>query len=170
MTAAKRDDLEPTIFSAVITPHRSLPRVGFAVLMIAFGAVSFVTGMLFMVTGAWPVLGFFGLDVVLLYWAFRLNYRDAKAYEEVEVTCSRLIVRKVSHRGRAREWVLNPLWVKLDKVAQEEYGIERLLLVSRGKQLTIASFLSPNEKASFALELGNALSEAKRGVTRTVFD
>ena len=74
----------------------------------------------------------------------------------------------MSHRGRAREWVFNPLWVKLDKIAQEEYGIERLFLVSRGKQLTIASFLGPDEKASFAKELGRALSEAKRGVTRTV--
>jgi len=150
MTADNADQLEPTIFSAVITPHRSLGRVGFLVLMAVFGAVSFVTGMLFMVTGAWPVFGFFGLDVLLLYWAFRLNYRHARAYEEVAVTCSRLTVRKVSHRGRVREWVLNPLWVKLDKVAHEDFGIERLLLVSRGKQLAIASFLSPDEKASFA--------------------
>ena len=167
MSADNSDDLEPTIFSAVITPHRSLPRVGFAVLMLAFGAVSFVTGMLFMITGAWPVLGFFWLDVLLLYWAFRLNYRHAKAYEEVAVTGSRLTVRKVSHRGRVREWVLNPLWVKLDKVTHEDFGIERLYLISRGKQLGIASFLSPDEKASFAAELGNALSEAKRGPTRT---
>ena len=170
MSADNNDDLEPTIFAAVITPHRSLGHVGFLVLMVAFGAVSFVTGMLFMITGAWPVLAFFGLDAVLLYWAFRLNYSHARAYEEVAVTCSRLTVRKVSYRGRVREWVLNPLWVKLDKVAHEDFGIERLLLVSRGKQLTIASFLSPNEKASFAAELGNALSEARRGVTRTVLE
>ena len=63
--------------------------------------------------------------------------------------------------------MLNPLWVKLDKVAHEEFGIERLFLVARGKQLAIASFLGPDEKASFAQELGNALSEAKRGPTRT---
>ena len=167
MSADNNEELEPTIFSAVITPHRSLGRVGFLVLMVAFGAVSFVTGMLFMVTGAWPVLAFFGLDAVLLYGAFRLNYRAAQAYEEVAVTCSRLTVRKVSHRGRVREWVLNPLWVKLDQVAHEDFGIERLLLVSRGKQLVIASFLSPEEKASFAKELGSALSEAKRGPIRT---
>ena len=119
--------------------------------------------------GAWPVFGFFGLDVLLLYWAFKLNYRHAAAYEEVKVTPAALTVRKVSHRGVAREWVLNPLWVKLDKVVHEEFGIERLFLVSRGKELAIASFLGPDEKASFAKALGAALSEAKRGVTRTVF-
>jgi uncharacterized membrane protein len=78
-------------------------------------------------------------------------------------------VRKVSHRGRVREWVLNPLWVRLEKVAHEEFGIERLFLVSRGQQLVIANFFGPDEKASFAKELGRALGEAKRGVTRTTF-
>lgn len=170
MSADNNDDLEPTIFSAVITPHRSLPQFGFLVLMLAFGGISFATGMLFMVTGAWPVFGFFGLDVLLLYWAFRLNYRHAQAYEEVEVTCARLTVRKVNHRGHAREWVLNPLWVRLVKVAHEDFGIEKLLLISRGKQLAIANFLSPDERASFARELNNALSEARRGPIRTMLD
>jgi uncharacterized membrane protein len=168
MTADNADDLEPTIFSAVITPHRSLPRVGFWILIGGYGLVSFVAGLAFLLMGAWPVFGFFGLDVLLLYWAFRLNYRRAAAYEQVTLTPSALKVRKVSHRGRAREWVLNPLWVKLDKQTHEEFGIERLFLVSRGKQLAIASFLGPDEKASFAKALGAALSEAKRGVTRTV--
>jgi uncharacterized membrane protein len=170
MTADNGDDLEPTIFSAVITPHRSLGNVGFVVLMIAFGAVSFIAGVAFLLMGAWPVFGFFGLDVLLLYWAFKLNYRHAGAYEEVTVTPSALTLRKVSHHGRAREWVLNPLWVKLDKVVHEEYGLERLFLVTRGKQLAIGSFLGPDEKASFAQQLGQALNEAKRGVTRTQFD
>jgi len=170
MTADNGDSLEPTIFSAVITPHRSLGNVGFLVLMIAFGAVSFIAGVAFLLMGAWPVFGFFGLDVLLLYWAFKLNYRHAGAYEEVTVTPSALTLRKVSHHGRAREWVLNPLWVKLDKVVHEEYGLERLFLVTRGKNLAIASFLGPDEKASFAQQLGQALSEAKRGVTRTPFD
>ncbi len=162
-------ELEPTIFSALLTPHRSLGSVGFLVLMAVFGGVSFIAGMAFLLMGAWPVFGFFGLDVLLLYWAFRLNYRHAAAYEEVTMTPVALTVRKVSHRGAVREWVLNPLWVKLDKVVHEEFGIERLFLVSRGKQLAIASFLGPDEKASFAKALGNALAEAKRGVTRTAF-
>ena len=170
MTADNLDELEPTIFSAVITPHRSLGRVGFLVLMMIFGLISFIAGMVFLIAGAWPVFGFFGLDVLLLYWAFRLNYRHAGAYEEVKVTPSTLTVRKVSHHGRVRQWVLNPLWVKLDQVVHEEYGIERLFLIARGKQLAIANFLGPDEKANFAKELGAALNKAKRGVTRTRLD
>ena len=162
------NELAP-IFEALITPHRSLGQTGFLVLMIAVGAVSFIGGVVFLAIGAWPVFGFFGLDALLLYWAFRINYRRAAAYEVVTVTPVELKVRKVTHRGLVREWVLTPLWVTLDKVTHEEYGIERLFLVSGGKKLPIASYLGPDEKASFAKALSKALGEAKRGVTRTVF-
>ena len=159
---------EPAIFSAVITPHRSLTSAGFLVLMLAIGAVSFASGMLFLLLGAWPVFGFLGLDVLLVYVAFRANFRAARAYEEVTVTASELTVRKVNHRGGVREWTLNPLWVRLDRSVHGEFGIERLFLVSRGRRLSIAGFLGPEEKASFAQALAAALGEAKRGPTRTV--
>jgi uncharacterized membrane protein len=135
--------------------------------MVVYGLVSFAAGIAFWLMGAWPVFGFMGLDVLLLYWAFRVNYARAAAYEEVKVTPTALTVRKVSHRGAVREWLLNPLWVMLERETHEEYGIERLYLVSRGKQLTVAAFLGPNEKAAFAKALSSALNEAKRGVTRT---
>ena len=167
---ADNDELEPTIFSAVLTPHRSLGSIGFVLLMAVFGVISFAAGMAFLLMGAWPVFGFFGLDVLFVYLAFRANYRTARAYEEVTVTASELTLRQVSHRGRVREWTLNPLWVRLDRIAHEEFGIERLFLVSRGQRVTIAAFLGPDEKASFARALGAALGEAKRGPTRTVLE
>jgi uncharacterized membrane protein len=160
---------EATIFSAVLTPHRSLSPTGFLIFMLVLGGLSFVSGMVFLLHGAWPIFGFFGLDVLLVYWAFRINYRGARAYEVVTVTASELKLRKVSHHGRISEWTLNPLWVRLDRDEHAEFGIERLYLVSRGRRLPIAGFLGPDEKASFAHALSAALGEAKRGPTRTVF-
>lgn len=160
---------EPTLFSAVITPHRSLGPRGFLIFMICLGTLSFISGMSFVLMGAWPVCGFFGLDVLLVYLAFRANYRAARAYEEVSVTATALLVRKVSARGRVREFTLNPVWVRLERIVHEEFGIERLFLVSHGRKLSIAAFLGPDEKASFARALSNALGEAKRGPTRTAF-
>jgi uncharacterized membrane protein len=161
---------EPAIFSAIITPHRSLSSTGFVVFMLCIGGLSFVSGVMFLMLGAWPVFGFLGLDVLLVYWAFRANYRSASAYEEVTITPSELTVRKVNHRGGVREWTLNPVWVKLDRIEHEEFGIERLFLTSHGRRLTIAGFLGPGEKASFARALSNALGEARRGPTRTVLE
>src|SRR5262252_2931993 len=161
---------EPALFSAVVTPHRSLSRAGFLIVMAMVGGISFVAGTAFLLLGAWPVFGFFGLDVLLVYWAFRANYRAATAFEEVTVTASELRVRKVSHRGKASEWSFNPLWVRLDRESHDEFGIERLFLVSRGRRLPIASLLGPQEKESFAAALGAAIGEAKRGPTRTVLE
>ena len=156
------------MFSAILTPHRSLTGVGFLAVMLAIGGISFASGILFLVLGAWPVTGFLGLDVALVYWAFRANYRAANAYEEVTVTSSELKLRKVSHRGKIAEWSLNPLWVKLDREVDEEFGTARLFLVSRGRRLPVAGFLAPAEKDSFAAALGAAIGEAKRGPDRTV--
>jgi uncharacterized membrane protein len=171
-SAAARNDAsaDAKIFSAVITPHRSLGPTGFLIFMLCLGGLCFISGVSFVLMGAWPVCGFFGLDVLLVYIAFRANYRTGRAYEEVTVTAGELTVRKVSHRGAVREFTLNPLWVRLDRIVHEEFGIERLFLVSHGRRLPIAAFLGPDEKASFARALTNALGEARRGPTLTVLE
>src|SRR5258708_1645925 len=158
---------EPTLFSALLTPHRSLGGVGFLVLMGVISVVSFAGGAVFYIVGAWPVGGFFGLDALLIYWAFRVNYRAADAYEEVTVTPSKLRVRKVTHRGKVSEWSLNPVWTRLDRETHEDFGLMRLFLVSHGKKLAVASFLGPDEKETFAAALSAAIGEAKRGPTRS---
>lgn len=168
MTAGNDFDRTPheaALFSAVLTPHRSLGRTGFIVVMSVIAAISFAAGIVFWILGAWPVFGFFGLDVVAIWWAFRINYRDARAREEITVTHSELRVRRISHRGHAVEWVLNPLWVQLARKTDDEFGIEKLWLVSRGRRVSIASFLGPDEKTEFAAALGAALAAARRGPT-----
>src|SRR5262245_58417961 len=160
---------EPTLFSAILTPHRSLSASGFVIVMVLVGGVSFVAGMAFLLMGAWPVFGFFGLDVLLIYLAFRANYRAATAFEEISMTASELHVRKVTHRGQVSEWTLNPVWVRLDREVHEEFGIERLFLVSHGRRLPVAAFLGPAEKESFAAALAAALGEAKRGPSQPAF-
>ena len=163
MTAGNDFEAAPELFSALLTPHRSLNRTGFLVVMAFVSVISFAAGLAFLLMGAWPVLGFFGLDLLAIYWAFRVNFRRARASEEILVTPSELRVRRVSHRGHVVEFVLNPLWVQLDRKIHAEFGIEKLYLVSRGRRIAVASFLGPDEKASFAKALAEALQAARRG-------
>lgn len=163
MIAGNDDDGEPTLFAARITPHRSLGRRGFLALMLFFGVVSFVAGIAFLLMGAWPVLGFFGLDVLIVYLAFRYNFRTAHATEDIRITPSELRIRRVSHRGHVVEWTFNPLWVRLEEISDPDFGIERLTLTSRGRSVGIARWLGPDEKARFAKALAAALVAAKRG-------
>jgi uncharacterized membrane protein len=159
------DPAQPELFSALLTPHRSLGRGGFLALMAFLTLISFAAGLVFWLMGAWPVLGFFGLDVLAVYWAFRINFRHARASEEIRITPSELRLRRVSHRGHVVEFVLNPLWVQLDQKTHAEFGIEKLYLRSKGRRLSVGSFLGPDEKASFAKALDAALAAARRGPT-----
>lgn len=158
-------EAHPELFSALLTPHRSLSRTGFIVLMAAVTVISFAAGIVFLRMGAWPVFGFFGLDVLVIYWAFRVNFRRAAAFEEITVNPWELRVRRVDHRGHRMEWSFNPLWVRLGRESHEEFGIEKLYLVSRGRSLVIADFLGPDEKESFSKALSEALAAARRGPT-----
>jgi uncharacterized membrane protein len=157
-----RFDAQP-IFTAVLTPHRSLSQNGFVIVMAVLALASFAAGVAFLLMGAWPVFGFFGLDVLLIYWAFRVNFARAAAREEITLTPYELRVKRVSHRGHAMEWTLNPLWVQLEQEEHEEFGIEHLYLASRGRRLAVGNFLGADEKASFAKALRLALHAAKRG-------
>ena len=86
-------------------------------LMAFLSVISFAAGVAFLMMGAWPVFGFFGLDVLAIYCAFKINFRRARAREEISVTPSELRLRRISHRGHVVEWVLNPLWVQLDQIS-----------------------------------------------------
>lgn len=159
------DSPQPKLFSACLRPHRALSHKAFLVLMASIGTISFAAGLLFWLLGAWPVFGFFGLDVLALYIAFRVSFARGRATEEILMTPIELRVRRTSHRGHVMEWVSNPLWVRLEKIVHAEFGIERLYLVSSGRRVSIASFLGADEKANFAKALTSALEAARRGVT-----
>jgi uncharacterized membrane protein len=156
-------DPDAPFFSARLTPYRSLGPGGFAVLMGAMCAVSFVGGVAFWMIGAWPVVGFFGLDVLVVWIAFRLSYRQARAVEEVHVSVTDIRLVRTSAAGRVTEVHLNPAWARLDVRRVEDEGVVGLALVSHGRSETVGSFLNPPDRESFAEALGRALATARRG-------
>ena len=157
---APSDRSEAARFSAVLAPHRSLGPKGFMVLMVAVCVVSFGTGLFFFMLGAWPVLGFMGLDVALIYVAFKLNFRALRLYETVDLTADALTVTRVAPSGKAQSWRFNPYWVKLS--VQERIGrSSELSIASHGERLVFASFLTDEEREDFASALGSALAGAR---------
>jgi uncharacterized membrane protein len=166
----------PLLFDARLTPHRSLSQGGFLVLMIAVGTVSFIAGLAFFLAGAWPVVGFLGLDVALVYIAFRVTYRRARAYETLRLTRDNLLVEHVTHRGQKRTWCFQPYWLQvfMDGPASTppsgpetdpETSGGRLLLRSHGRSLEIAGFLAPAERADLARALREALARVRAACT-----
>lgn len=147
-------------FDAVLNPHRSLGPRGFLILMLAVGGVSFVAGVVFLLMGAWPVVGFFGLDVLLIYVAFKLNYRSGRLVEAVRLTDSQLHIRRILPNGRTREWSFEPYWVRVEMDDPPEHA-SQLTLRARGRGLTIGAFLTPEERLQLARALVEALGRWK---------
>lgn len=159
---AQPDRFEKPIFEALLTPYRSLGRKGFHVLMGLVTACWLFIGVVFVSMGAWPIFGFFGLDVALIYLAFRWNYRAGRAREEITVSRSALDIRKYAASGRMTAHRFNPFWARFSVARKPEIGITAMHVESREKSVSIGSFLSPDDRESFATALSAALTEARR--------
>jgi uncharacterized membrane protein len=157
-----RAEASKSLFSAILTPHRSLKPAGFMILMSGVVAISFGAGMAFYMMGAWPVLGFFGLDAMLIYWAFKLNYRSGQLYETVDLTGDALTVTRILPSGEAKSWTFNPYWARCQLTELAGAG-QQLCLISHGKRLVFGRFLSIAEKQDFADALSGALRDARGG-------
>lgn len=144
----------------VLTTYRSLSPRGFVILMSLLALVSFVAGTVFLIMGAWPVFGFFGLDVLLIYIAFKLNYRSGRQYETVELAPSLLKLTRVAPSGKAEQFDFNPYWVRV-VLTERLDGHNTLALASHGETFPFARFLTDDERREFADVLKDALSLAR---------
>jgi len=150
-------------FSALLTPHRSLSPHGFLVLMSVIGVISFIAGMSFLLAGAWPVFGFFCLDVLAIYYAFKINYRAARAYERVLISGGKLTVIKVNAAGGSKSWTFNPYWARVE-LALRHGRASQLRIGSHGRRLVLGAFLSENERQDFAAALEQELHASRDSV------
>ena len=154
---------DQALYTARLRPHRSLTRAQAKVLVALVSVALAVLTLPFFLMGAWPIVGFLGFDALGLWLAFELSFRSARAYEDLRLTPLELLLAKVAPEGRRREWRFNPSWVRIDRSEHEEFGLQRLALVSHGRAVEFASFLGPDQKAEVARELSYALARARRG-------
>ncbi len=141
-----------------LRPHRSLPPAGFALLMLAVGGVGFVTGVLFLAIGAWPVFGFLGLDVLGVYVAFRISYARARSTaDRVRLAGDALTLDRIRPRRPPLRWTFQPYWLRVIFDEGPARGRPRLVLTSHGRRVEVGAFLGPDERARAAGLLRDAL-------------
>ncbi len=150
----------PTLFEAVLVPHRSLSARQFCLMMAGMTAIGFCAGIAFMVIGAWPVLGFLGLDVALVYFAFRASYRGARRREILRLTREELSVRRIEASGTQSQWVFQSYWLRV-RLGGEAGRANILTLTSHGRSLAIGEFLSAEERKTLAQSLATALRQVR---------
>ncbi|MNL30954.1 hypothetical protein D3C87_1527200 [compost metagenome] len=155
-------DGEEPVFSAELTPYRSLGFKGFKVFFLIAGLLSLMHAVVFMVIGAWPIVFFFGLDFALLLGAFWLNYRSARAREEVHVSRTDVSVRKFTPSGRMIEHRFNPFWARFNIARHQEIGIVSMSISGGGQRTDVGSFLNRDDRETFADAFSGALATVRR--------
>ena len=149
----------PKPFRAVLTPHRSLSKKGFVILMAVLILLNLTAGAAFYLLGAWPVVGFMGLDVALVWWAFRLNYASARREERIEVNTHELVLEREIYGRPVEQQRFTRGWVRVElEEDRERELVGGLFLRSRGVRTEIGRFLSAEERKSFAATLKAALA------------
>lgn len=156
-------------FERVLQPHRSLPRRGFHLLMLILGLISLAVGIGFVSIGAWPIVGFFGLDVALVYAAFRLNYRSARRSETLRLAGDAFTVERVSMHGSRRMWRFQPFWVRVI-LEERPDELNRLFVASHGRSLAIGDFLPPSARRELAATIREALLRWRNSFTPAASD
>jgi uncharacterized membrane protein len=149
-------------WSVTLTPHRSLNGPAFKILFIWVIALNLIIAAFFYKLGAWPVFGFLGVDVALVWWAFKANNKAAQCSERIVITGDEVTLLKQTRQETPIETSFNRRWLRIVleyDSAREIVG--RLLLVSSGKATEIASFLGAEERQSLAAELKRAIASPK---------
>ncbi len=151
-----------SLFDAVLYPNRSLPNAGFIAVMAVVATANFFFGVYFYAIGAWPVIGFCGLDVFAVWLAFKISYRQGRLRERVRVTAGEMWVARVLPSGHETRWRLQPYWtrVAIDRPVRHESQVR---VNSKGGTLILGAFLSPDERGRFAEALSAALRRASLG-------
>jgi uncharacterized membrane protein len=128
--------------------------------LVAVLLINVVVGGVFYSLGAWPVLAFCGLDVLLVYWAFNANYRAGRLSETIDVTPAMMTLTRRLPTGSREHYEFNPYWVRV-RLYEKVDGRNELRLASHGEEFMFAKFLSDDERRDFAESLTGALLAAR---------
>ena len=153
-------------FEAILSPNRSLPPTGFVVVMGIVISVNVILGVYFTTIGAWPVLGFCGLDIFLVWLAFKVSYRQGRLHERIRLTEDELLISRVLPSGHESRWRLQPYWTNVSIADPDEHEAE-VRVTQKGRTLVLGSFLSPPERVEFAKSFKAALLAARTVTTPT---
>lgn len=149
------------LFAATLRPHRSLGRQGLRYVIAAVAIAASLPGIVFFSLGAWPIAGFLGLDVLLVWWALSASLRDGRRFETVTLWPDQLELKRVTGRGRQSLVRFDPDLLKLVIDRDFNERTTAIHLRTRDSDTEIGAFLNADEKASFAMAFGTALKKAR---------
>jgi uncharacterized membrane protein len=149
------------LFAATLTPHRSLTPNGKRIVIGLVAALALVPGIIFYLVGAWPVIGFMGLDVLAIWAALTLSMRSGKLHEVITLWPTALELKRVDAKGAEDTLSFVPQNVRF--LVDRDYNerVTGLWLKEQDRKIPLGAFLSIDEKLSLSKVFGTALRKAR---------
>lgn len=132
--------------------------------MLVLAGLMFSIGLGFFLVGAWPVIGFLGLEILVVWLAFKMNFRDARQRETLRADDQRFLIERTDADGATTAEEFPSAWLKvqLEKDPRHAHSeTERLMVRSHGKEAEIGAFLHQSEKQQLLPEINTMLDKAK---------
>ena len=102
---------------------------------------------------------FFGLDVLMLYYAFKINYKSGEIFENVKLLDKSFEITRVFPSGKKQTWDLEPYWAKVEITGLRNN--KNLVIKSKEKMVLVGSFLNINDKKRLLKKIEEALDKYK---------
>ena len=152
--------MDKIFLDVTLLPYRSLSKRGFRNLMFTVSFIFFSIGVYFWYLGAWPVFGFLGLDVFLLYYAFKINYKSGEIFEKIKIIKENLLITRNYPSGKKQTWNLEPYWTRVEILNPARHQ-HNLVIKSKNKVVLLGSFLNYDDKKKLLNQIESALKLLK---------
>ena len=144
-------------YSLIAKRNCSLSTSGRHFVLALVSSVTFGIALIFTALGAWLILPFAGLEVLVLYLAFRYIERHACDYERISIAEDKLLL-EFHEAGDVRRVELNCFWARIECDAQQ-----RLTVRSHGREIEFGRHLTGRQRIALARRLKKYLGTAYSG-------
>lgn len=143
-------------------PYRSLPKRGFAIVILMAYIALLIPVSAFIGTLAiwWMLLP--GLAAIgALYWFIERNYRDGEILEQLDIWPDEIRLTRDGPRGAHAEWEANIYWTTVQRHLSGGPVPDYITLKGAGREVEIGAFLSEAERPKLFDDLERTLVLAK---------
>ena len=139
------DTSVPNRISIRLQPQVTLFKTETKIVLFLLVLFSWIIGGSFFLLGAWPVLIFLAVDILLIYYFLKKGSSNVADWDEIDINGKELIVRKVRNSRCFNVFNIKTYWSKVELTGQR-YGRSKLIVSFRDNYSEIASFLDWKSK------------------------
>jgi len=148
------------LLEAHLTPSVAIKLSAVRWILSLFGCVCVFMGVTFALIGAQPVLGFMGIEIILLFAVYRFCVRNSRMAEQIILSGHSVLFRRIDRYGNISITNFEPLWLRIE-IGGAKGVFRHIVFASKGRSCNVGVFLTPEEKVVLLNTLQRALRKLR---------